>query len=1270
MNRRIIDSDSEGESDEEGGLFVSPSNDSPVRVDESRFTPAPSEQSGEQSEDPVTVAVPQVTHPSQYQFVGASQVSLPEPRTGQANTSTQSTSQSHNEPSPPPSPQANQNETGETSQANKAGGPVIPDSQTITISDSPTTVHVTDSDTTDRRDFGASERSGTSSKVSGSTSRVPHSSAAEPRDTPAKPNDGSDDLIDQPDSRNGAPTTSAASPTRRDNSRSPILAPTQVESVAAPLQKESPLPATALSKEPQSPKETRSNSIPQAVEAVKPSAPPKAASPTVRPSQATTASETQHPQSQNPVTGTSIEDLQSQIPYDPSTQLPDLPLAIGGRASQSASQTSIFGQTTNVTDRASSENPQPHHTSLTIGRQTQSQRPASSGTSRVTPLKELVNHSQAQKSDRSTFAAFSSLSRAPSRPASVTPDSRLPARPHTPSSAMSSRPSSPSVRSTHGADLKRKLQDIWKDKGHSSTRTTPSKLASTENTPAPQSSTSARRPSPADSNLQQSPLVSMNASKQSPSASQMPPPQSAEISSASSDARNYYCFLPLDDDSKDIYRSVFGSDDPGARNREVIKRKGQQLLDICDHVDLLQGDVEATQATQAMGPETQVDWSVSTSSKFAFLRALIDDSDNISAHVALFVKPRLLDLLELFLKGSTVRYNRPDRKSSSGQERAGLRFTLMTTGIGAADLIVDRADLIIAFDSSFDHHKPEIKAARRQLHSNEMCPCISLIIPYSLEHIIRLHKDVAGDPDHAVSADDVFLAKEMLPCVGRIASANKEADNQPCPSAAFSADLVLRQLAKARDASWEDCLPKLRSLPDLPGQLPEAESKKRAAEPMDAPKSKRPRFEAPAVDLTSTSLEASTAGKNMDVTPWTSHSSGQMDRPHTVGASLPSNATTQNRPAGQPVLPSQRPDQSVSQPASQASTLSTTTKAPLPQQTTASTNPDTQTLRAETHRLKQHITGLETGLATAQSRYETRNTSLELALKDLRTRSADLTTLQTRLDTATTTITHLRTQRSAQADELETLRAAAKNGEAGLPAQELEDLRAKARRVDALEKSLASSKQDAEYFRTQYQSASSNAAAHASEIAELEAALAEARRKANTEARKLAQMRNLEVGRRERKDAERHRAETEQLRLELQRVSGAKKAAEEELEVEKSRRGMAATTRSASLPPGAVVGASAKGATSMAGVAAALSKGASTGVSAKKRLGGLLDVGGAGVRGGVGMSQGGAGNARRGATVSANTSRAVSPAAVGRGGEGSQSHAKTSPLQRTVALNE
>ncbi len=168
--------------------------------------------------------------------------------------------------------------------------------------------------------------------------------------------------------------------------------------------------------------------------------------------------------------------------------------------------------------------------------------------------------------------------------------------------------------------------------------------------------------------------------------------------------------------------------------REMLRRVNQ----VTTHVDLDNGDLMAQQQTSS---EDEAVWAENCSAKFQFLRHLFHCIRHLDLHIGIVARPgRLLDIIETFLKGRYVVYNRPDTltRSDSRIAKGRMEVSLIASGEEGAATLPKAANLIVALDGSFDAQDVQVGILRSHLTVvGQLSPIIHLLVYNSAEHIER-----------------------------------------------------------------------------------------------------------------------------------------------------------------------------------------------------------------------------------------------------------------------------------------------------------------------------------------------------------------------------------------------------------------------------------------------------------------------------------------------------------------------------------------------------
>ncbi|KAG9648316.1 hypothetical protein KCU64_g9834, partial [Aureobasidium melanogenum] len=156
-----------------------------------------------------------------------------------------------------------------------------------------------------------------------------------------------------------------------------------------------------------------------------------------------------------------------------------------------------------------------------------------------------------------------------------------------------------------------------------------------------------------------------------------------------------------------------------------------QLHYIVNHLDLNNpGTSSASQTSQSL----QADWDMTMSSKFRFLKSLLDAAKRHNLHVALLVDPgRLAAILQNFLQGISIMYNVIDGQNNVTNHES--TATILLTSVETIYTSSLDIDMVVVLDGSMS--SGIITRTQKMLSQDALVPTISLVIPLSIEHVER-----------------------------------------------------------------------------------------------------------------------------------------------------------------------------------------------------------------------------------------------------------------------------------------------------------------------------------------------------------------------------------------------------------------------------------------------------------------------------------------------------------------------------------------------------
>ena len=183
-----------------------------------------------------------------------------------------------------------------------------------------------------------------------------------------------------------------------------------------------------------------------------------------------------------------------------------------------------------------------------------------------------------------------------------------------------------------------------------------------------------------------------------------------------------------------------------------------RLANVSTHIGLEGGGPSSQEEIQ---PEQEALYAEMSSEKFNFLGNLLSLAKDFDVHIALVSKPgHLLNIIETFLKGKHVRYNRPDTRSRSDLSLAHSRLevSLIASGeVGAALIPTRPAELVVALDETFKATDPQVIALRKHMNIvGQLSPVIRLVVYSSVEHL-----DLCFQP----TLDPIDRIRKLIFCV-------------------------------------------------------------------------------------------------------------------------------------------------------------------------------------------------------------------------------------------------------------------------------------------------------------------------------------------------------------------------------------------------------------------------------------------------------------------------------------------------------------------------
>ena len=526
---------------------------------------------------------------------------------------------------------------------------------------------------------------------------------------------------------------------------------------------------------------------------------------------------------------------------------------------------------------------------------------------------------------------------------------------------------------------------------------------------------------------------------------------------------------------KDVIERFLATSNPDAELVAAAEHLVERLRKIALHPDL---DNAETLTQYDVEPKQEAQWAVDCSAKFRFLKALFDGVRDQTLHVAILAQPgRILQMLATFLTGINVPHRRVDDllETSLASDHDGLMCTLMSVEDNVGDPQHSPADIVIAMEPTVSEECMPIRALMQT--GVRRPPLITLVIPGTVEHVEQSVSNMIA-PRTRLRA----LISGIWQYRGEAGILEHE---QMAPDVAAS---QIAQYLSTQEERGEWPLATLDPLPNLDSQT---DSDIESASMQD-------------IDGSAQAVGASTVAKRGLDNDGYAGDTVDISKKARYEHSLPSEAT------GLPttINPQDIELTHVSDSVNKPTQPSLPTDAEGPHHFTLLTNTERslhRLLKEAQERLEEHVQAL----SDLQYRHEEQREKL---FEVTNTRDSAILTAQqavTRMTEAANNVSALKAECTVLKQQLAEANAKLLNHD--IPERaELETLRLAAMQAEAekdqLEKRLQSAKEENEYSRAGYQSASQGAQNYASQNTELENKIAVLQNKATGEQAKLRQM--------------------------------------------------------------------------------------------------------------------------------------------------------------------
>ena len=181
---------------------------------------------------------------------------------------------------------------------------------------------------------------------------------------------------------------------------------------------------------------------------------------------------------------------------------------------------------------------------------------------------------------------------------------------------------------------------------------------------------------------------------------------------------------------------------PSSELFSAAERFIERMRNISTHPDL--DNVEAlTQHPNEL--DRQAQWDVDCSSKFRFLREFLKHLAGQKVQIALVTESaKLLNMLEIFLRGSGYGHRRLDQEASQNSASSNTSPIIILVEMGAEDNLASTTDVVIALENmSAQQHKDTLSELRKSTRGGEplntprRSMLLTLVPPRTVEHIER-----------------------------------------------------------------------------------------------------------------------------------------------------------------------------------------------------------------------------------------------------------------------------------------------------------------------------------------------------------------------------------------------------------------------------------------------------------------------------------------------------------------------------------------------------
>lgn len=239
-----------------------------------------------------------------------------------------------------------------------------------------------------------------------------------------------------------------------------------------------------------------------------------------------------------------------------------------------------------------------------------------------------------------------------------------------------------------------------------------------------------------------------------------------------------------------------------------------RIAKVTTHMDLDGGGPGCQDEVDVTG---EAGYAVSVSEKFRFLACVLDFARDSDVHIAIVARPgQLCDFIETTLKAQNINYFRAVGHQGDGvtmrEFGSLLNVSILASGVEESKIraLSKKADLIIAFDETFDAEDPVVRALRGLMASHgQLVPVIRLVVYATLEHI-HLCLPMSLEPNDRLRKLLYYMVHAEV-AVGQLAPENLR--QSPFDPSRCAEQLVRSLLAGAIPGSFLPSIPPIENLP-------------------------------------------------------------------------------------------------------------------------------------------------------------------------------------------------------------------------------------------------------------------------------------------------------------------------------------------------------------------------------------------------------------------------------------------------------------------------